>query len=107
MDILQRVDGEAFRLQRSDGLNRGAGTGQGGDCRHRIVERSAADVAIVVGCLSTNGCVDRQLNSTRPNLIFDIRAPLMHLQHRGHVQAGLLQHLGGACGSGEFKAKLN
>ena len=67
MNILQRVDGETFGLKSCDCLDSSTGTGQGRNRRNGVIEGSAPNVAIVVGGLTPDRGVNRQLDPSRAN----------------------------------------
>ena len=71
-------------LQGGDRLHGSPGTSQGGHRGHGVIEGSPAQVLVVVGSLATDGGVDDQLDQPRTDRVFDIGAPLMHLEDRLH-----------------------
>ena len=90
------LDGQAFGVQRPDGVDRGRGAGQRRDARHAVHHRDAADGAVVEERLAAERRVDDELDAVVEDLVADVRPALVDLEDDLGVEAVRAQEVGGA-----------
>ena len=103
---LEGRDFKRSRLQRRDGVHRGAGAGQRGVMWHAVGEGAAADGKAVGDRLRRGRRIDHQLNVAGPDRIDAVRPSLQHLVDDGDLQSGVADARSGASGCQDARAAV-
>src|SRR5262249_19574741 len=73
--VLQRADAESLLPERADRLDGGGGARQRGDARHLMHHRGPANSAIVEERLTSERCVENEIDLAVDDLVRDVRPP--------------------------------